>query len=375
VKRWVFKIAALLAGLAVGGCLMVVSGIIPIKASSGHWPITAWFLQFAKRRSVATYTLGLQAPALDELRLVLKGAGHYETGCRPCHGSPELRDPRIVQQMTPRPPYLPPRVSAWEPDELFYIVKHGIKFTGMPAWPALQRDDEVWAMVAFLRTLPTLDAAAYRRLVHGDATPSETVVPLHGLLEPAKVPHTVTASCARCHGVDGRGREAGAFPKLAGQRPTYLLASLEAFARGERHSGIMEPIAAGLSLEAMHEVARYYASLQEPLPSSPPQDATLAIERGQAIASRGIPHQRVPSCVDCHGPGATRRNPVYPELVGQYADYLVLQLELFNKERRGGTAYAHLMRTVAARLTSEQMRDVALYYASLTAARDRPARP
>jgi cytochrome c553 len=145
----------------------------------------------------------------------------------------------------------------------------------------------------------------------------------------------------------------------------YLLASLESFARGERHSGMMEPIAAGLSLEAMHEVSRYYASLPEPLPSSPPQGATAAIARGRAIASRGVPPQRVPACVACHGPGVSRRNPVYPELSGQYADYLVLQLELFKKARRGGSAYAHIMRAVAARLTSEQMRDVALYYASL----------
>ena len=371
-KHWACKIVALLTVLAVGGFLMAVSGIIPLKASSGHWPITTWLLELAKHRSVATHTLGLNAPALDAPQLVLKGAGHYETGCSPCHGSPELRHPRMVQQMLPPPPYLPPRLSAWEPAELFYIVKHGIKFTGMPAWPARQRDDEVWAMVAFLRALPTLDAAAYRRLVYGDAVPHETVVPLHGLLAPGKVPTAVTASCARCHGVDGRGRGIGAFPKLAGQRALYLLASLEAFARGERHSGMMEPIAAGLSFEAMREVARYYASLPEPWPSPPPQDAMLAFERGQAIASRGIPRQRVPACVACHGPGATHRNPVYPALAGQYADYLVLQLELFQKAHRGGSSYAHLMRVIAARLTAEQMRDVALYYASLPNIRTPP---
>jgi cytochrome c553 len=370
-RRW-FKIAALLAGLAVGGLLVVVSGIMPLKASSGHWPITAWFLHFAMRRSVTTHTLGVQAPALDAPRLVLQGAGHYETGCRPCHGSPNLPPPRIVQHMTPHPPSLPPRISAWEPAELFYIVKHGVKFTGMPAWPAQQRDDEVWSMVAFLRTLPELQAEEYQRLVHGEPNINGDDAQRRGLLGLEQAPRAVTASCGRCHGVDGRGRGAGAFPRLAGQRPTYLYAALQAYARGERQSGIMAPIAAGLSLYEMREVALYYGSLQEPSspPLSMPQASMSAIERGKAIASRGIPRQRVPACVACHGPGPTRRNPIYPILAGQFADYLVLQLELFNKGYRGGSAYAHLMRPVATRLTHEQMRDVALYYASLPTARD-----
>ena len=370
--RWVFRTGCAPCRLVIGGFLMVTTGIVPIKASTGHWPITAWFLHFAMRRSIATHTLGLAAPVLDDPRLVLQGAGHYETGCRPCHGSPQRPPPRIVQRMTPHPPYLPPLLATWKSRELFYIVKHGVKFTGMPAWPAPQRDDEVWSMVAFLRTLPNLDAEAYRQLVHGTATPPAIAAPIHGLLGPDQVPRMVTASCARCHGIEGHGRDGSTFPKLAGQRPAYLFASLQAFAHGERHSGMMAPVAAGLSLEEMHELALYYASLQGPPPLPPPQDAALAIERGQAIASRGIPPQRVPACAACHGPGATRRNSVYPALAGQNVDYLILQLELFKKEHRGGTAYAHLMRPVAARLTSAQMRDVALYYATLPASYERP---
>jgi cytochrome c553 len=343
-RRW-FKIAAL---LAVGGFVVAASGLVPIKASSGHWAITTWFLQFSKRRSVATHTLALTAPPLDNPDLVLRGAGHYETGCRPCHGSPGSR-PRIPQQMTPPPPYLPQVIPEWEPDELFYIVKHGIKFTGMPAWPAQQRDDEVWAMVAFLLTLPKLDAAAYRRLVDGESAAAAT-----------NPPPTVAESCGRCH-----GRGTGAFPRLEGQSPAYLLAALQSFARGERHSGIMEPIAAGLSPSEMQELARYYGHLESPAPP-PASELTPEIERGKAIASQGMPRQRVPSCVDCHGPGASRRNPIYPILGGQHADYLLLQLDLFKKRQRGGSSYAHLMHPVAAGLTPEQMQDVALYYASLT---------
>jgi hypothetical protein len=126
MKRRFFTIAVFLTALAVAGSLLVVSGLIPITASSGHWPITAWFLHFSLRRSVATYTLGLETPRLDEPKLVLKGAGHYETGCRPCHGSPASPPPRVLQHMHPPPPYLPPRIAAWQSAERFYIVKHGV---------------------------------------------------------------------------------------------------------------------------------------------------------------------------------------------------------------------------------------------------------
>jgi cytochrome c553 len=365
--------AVFLAVMAVGGFLLAASGVIPIKASSGHWAVTRWLLQFSKQRSVSTNSLGMDAPPLDEARLVLKGAGAYETNCLACHGSPSLPAPRVARGMTPPPPYLPPALSKYEDAEVFYIVKHGIKFTGMPAWPAQARDDEVWAMVAFLRALPRLDAGGYERLVRGGTGASVEVEPMPEMAGPRTVPRAIGSSCARCHGADGTGRGEGAFPKLAGQSPEYLSLSLEAYARAERHSGVMEPHAAGLSVEELRELARYYASLPKSPPPTPGQETLPALQRGEAIARRGVPARRVPSCVSCHGPGDAPRNPVYPDLTGQYADYLVLQLELFKRQHRGGTAYAHLMRTVAAQLTPEQMRDVALYYASLSSAREPPS--
>lgn len=360
LKRWLIEIAVILTVLGAGGLLIAASGIVPIKASGGHWRITEQFLHFSMKRSIATHSMGLKAPPLDDPALVLRGAGAYETSCRPCHGSPDLPHPRIAQWMLPPPPYLPPEISEWDPEGLFYIVKHGVKLTGMPAWPAQQRDDEVWAVVAFLLAFPELDAERYQRLVHGDA-PAAGAAPIQDLLGPASPPRAVLLTCGRCHGLDGQGR--GAFPRLAGQRPAYLHAALQAYARGKRHSGIMEPIAAALSPEEMRELARYYAGRPRLSPASPRRAA--AIERGRRIAHSGVPEKRVPSCADCHGPGAIRRNPAYPDLAGQDAGYLVLQLDLFKKEHRGGSAFAHLMRPVAARLTPEQMRDVAAYYASL----------
>ena len=152
------------------------------------------------------------------------------------------------------------------------------------------------------------------------------------------MPRAIVESCARCYGKEGFGRGVGAFPKLAHQNFEYLYFSLQAYRRGERHSGVMGPVAVALNDQEIQEISRYYADLT----------------------------------TKCYGPAESRRNPAYPKIAGQYADYLNLQLELFKKGSRGGTAYSHLMTHVAVNLTPEQMKDVALYYSSL--ANEGPAR-
>ncbi len=367
LKARFLKWATILVALGALGFLVAVSGIIPIKASSGHWPITAWFLHFSMRRSIATHSLTIKVPELNDPALILKGAGHYETGCRPCHGSPDFKTPPVFQAMTPHPPYLPPRIPNWDSEDLFYIVKHGVKFTGMPAWPTLKRDDEVWAMVAFLRQFPKLSTAEYKELVYGTAKPEHYAMPMPSYTEPISAEKIALASCARCHGVDGLGRGTGAFPKLAGQSPVYLQNALEAYASGNRYSGVMQPVAERLSPEAIQALALHYTALPAKVSESlsVPAGAAAAIERGREIAHRGIREQHIPSCVDCHGPGATRRKPAYPLIQGQYADYLYLQLMLFKEKNRGGSEYKHIMNRVANGLSEQQMRDVAAYYASL----------
>jgi cytochrome c553 len=363
VKR---QILVLLLGLGVVGSIIVVSGVTPITASSGHWSITERFLGFAMRRSVATHSLGIEVPPLDDPDLVLRGATHYEVGCRSCHGSPGMRPPRIPRAMTPHPPDLISVVRERRARELFYVVKHGVKFTGMPAWPAQQRDDEVWSVVAFLQKLPDLDEHAYQGLIGGELPATAPIESLGGARAvPEAPPRAAAEMCARCHGVDGVGRD-GAFPRLAGQRREYLQRALEAYASGERHSGTMEPIAAGLGAEQLRELARHYSELAPPSPDIGNEPDLAAIDRGRTIAHDGVPAQRVPSCVDCHAQQGTRPQGAYPTLAAQPADYIVLQLELFARGHRGGSDHAHLMQAVAPRLTPQQMRDVALFFESLT---------
>jgi len=363
------QLGVTIGGLIVIGLvvstLVVVSGIVPIKASSGHWPITKWFLQFSKNRSVATHSQAIEPPPLDDPARVLRGAGHFETACARCHGSP-LRDRSpVALASTPTPPKLPPLIQKREPRELFYVVKHGILFTGMPAWPAQSRDDEVWDMVAFLIQLPAMDDQAYRDLVFLESnSDAESVIPHKGM--------GPVETCQRCHGDEGTGRGQGAFPHLAGQNEQYIRSALDAYATGERNSGVMQTVAAVLTSQERQAFAAHFAEL-EPASSTGDDSADdtsaeeeASIARGREIVEKGIPAENVPSCKDCHGPDGSIVSNRYPLLAGQPASYIQRQLELFHDQRRGGGPAANLMEPVASGLPQESFRDVARYYESLT---------
>ncbi|MEO3433640.1 c-type cytochrome [Inquilinus sp. CAU 1745] len=350
-----------IVALGVGGFLFAWSGLFNIAASTGHWPITDWFLHFTMRSSVRTHALGIETPPLDDPALVQRGAGHYATGCAPCHGGATSHDSPVAESMTPPPPFLVQRIDEWEPHQLFWIVKHGVKYTGMPSWPAHGRDDEVWAVVAFLKALPDLEAEEYRRLAWGveDASAGG------GLDDLQAGPRDALQGCARCHGLDGAGGAPGAFPLIAGQTERYLLNTLHAFADGTRNSGIMESAVAGLSDESLRALAGHYAAapLSE-APSSSPAADPESVARGQEIATEGIPSEGVPACLSCHAGDPAERHPAYPNLFGQDAGYLARQLTLWQEDSRGGGPYAHIMETIAKRLSPEDIEDAAAYFST-----------
>jgi cytochrome c553 len=352
--------------LSLGGFAVAVSGLMPLRASTGHWAVTRWLLVFSKERSIVTHSALIDAPPLDGRARLVRGAAHYDRGCSPCHGSVLGRIPRVAEAMLPPPPYLPPRVSRWSPAQLFYLVKHGLKFTGMPAWPAAGRDDEVWDVVAFLRALPGMGADDYRRLASAAAAAGNAQDDLRALgdTEPVdrEAPDVIRDSCAQCHGMDGAGRD-DAFPVLAAQRAEYMENALRAYRDRRRHSGVMGAVAANLSDAEAAAAARYYAGLSRIDKRVSPSAAS--IERGREIAAHGLQARKVPACIECHGPSAVPKNPAYPILAGQPAAYLRLQLLLLQQGARGGSEYVHLMRSFVGRLHAEEIAALAEYFSSI----------
>lgn len=364
-RSWIQRLkelAWLAVFLLVAGIVVVVSGIAPIEASSGHWPITHWFLKFASTRAVAFHSMGVETPDLDRAGLIELGAASYEMNCRWCHGSPLERRPPVPIGSTPTPPYLPETVERWEPRELFYIVKHGIKFTGMPAWPALQRDDEIWAVVAFLRKLPEMTAESYQTSIEmEDASEDPT-------------PRQLAVRCGVCHRADGSENPSDQVPKLNAQSGDYLAAELRAYKAGQRHSGVMQPIAARLTEADIVRLAEYYSSKPDNVkPTEMPErdtrlddeSATTNAVNAQELIYFGNQRLKIPACAECHGPGESQLHAEYPRLSGQPARFIESQLELFANRQRGGDAQAKIMHPIADKLKAEQRHAIAVWYAAL----------
>ncbi|PLU74439.1 cytochrome C, partial [Sinorhizobium medicae] len=149
------KVAGLGTGLLiVVGAVFVLSGVYNVAASKDHLRITTWILTLIRERSIATRSFKIEVPALDDESKIRLGASHYEGGCVPCHNRPGEEINPIVSGMLPPPPNLLEIGKHRPPEKIFWIVKHGLKYTGMPAWTNVLRDDEVWALTAFLASLP-----------------------------------------------------------------------------------------------------------------------------------------------------------------------------------------------------------------------------
>ena len=358
MKRWRhwLRIAAVLIVVAIGGgFLFAWSGLYNVGASRGHFAITEWVLAFVMENSVETRApLVEDPPALDNPDLIRLGAAHFQIECASCHGAPGVAPNPVMQVALPPAPDLLAVDREWSDKQLFWIVQHGIKYTGMPAWPTLQRDDEVWAVVAFLKQLGGLDAVSYRNLIKGgqDDVENRRRVAAENLPD-------IAESCLGCHGTADSAPISGLVPSLQGQSSDFLAAALTAFRDGSRPSGIMQPMAAALAEDETRRLAEFYAGLRRP---ERPVNPAPASEPGRTIAVDGIPGSEVPPCLSCHGQDA---DPSFPRLAGQNKAYLVNQLRLWKKGINTVTPGADIMAPIAQRLHEAEIEAVAAYFAGL----------
>lgn len=165
MKKMIVSLMVIAAALLLGLGL-VYSGIFNVAADEPHWAITGRLIERARERSIHVRAHHVAAPAtLDDPELLAMGAEHYAEMCTGCHLAPELNDTELRAGLYPKPPSLAEHGAHRSAGETFWIIKHGLKMTGMPAWGVTHDDRSIWGMVAFLRRLPELSPAQYEALV------------------------------------------------------------------------------------------------------------------------------------------------------------------------------------------------------------------
>ena len=170
MKRVTLVVAGVLAVGAVAVLTIAYTGAYNVAADDPHWDLTSRALAWSRDRAIAVRSGDVVAPDLTDPDLIALGAEHYAAMCEGCHLTPGGRDNELRQGLYPKPPDLS-KDRQRQPAETFWIVKHGIKMSGMPAWGVTHDDESIWGLVAFLQQLPTLDAEAYQALtrVGGDS--------------------------------------------------------------------------------------------------------------------------------------------------------------------------------------------------------------
>lgn len=162
-KHVVATTVALAGAAVVAGALVVWSGRYDFAADEPH---TSWVLSLIERardRSITSHAAGIVVPDLGDPTRALQGAGNYDAMCAGCHLAPGAPESELSRGLYPAPPALAKEGIA--PAEAFWVIKHGVKASGMPAWGKSMGDEDVWNLVAFLQQLPRLDAAKYREMV------------------------------------------------------------------------------------------------------------------------------------------------------------------------------------------------------------------
>lgn len=153
---------AVLAGAgSLAGAVTVYGGLYNVAATSSHLRPTYALLETALEHSVRLRARHIEPPPLDSPELLERGAACFRDHCVQCHGAPGVAPGEFSKSLQPVPVSLIDSARHWRARELYWITRHGIKMSGMPAWEYHLADADLWGLVAFLTQLPAMSTRVY----------------------------------------------------------------------------------------------------------------------------------------------------------------------------------------------------------------------
>lgn len=163
MKRSVCAAILVVGIFAIAIAAYVYTGQYDVGADTPHWAVTFKALEIVRNRSIATRARNIAVPNLSDPQLVLKGAGQYAAMCVNCHLAPGLENSEIRPGLYPQPPNL--SKVRLDPRVAFWVTKHGLKMSAMPAWGLGHDDAALWSIIAFVTKLPDLSEQEYKDIV------------------------------------------------------------------------------------------------------------------------------------------------------------------------------------------------------------------
>ena len=162
--RFLTVIGALAIIVAIAAAAFFFGGFYSVSATEPDNGAVAWMVTHVRQASIARHATETPPGLLDDLATIRAGAHAFaERGCVGCHGGPGVSWAKFSEGLNPSPPDLKDVVGDLEPRELFWVIKNGIRMTGMPSFGAAGvPDQEIWSIAAFLKKLPTVSDADFK---------------------------------------------------------------------------------------------------------------------------------------------------------------------------------------------------------------------
>ncbi len=269
---------ALVAAGALVAAAVVYGGLYDVAATKQHLQPIHTIMETAMRQSVRLRARNIAEPALADDRMIARGAACFRDKCVQCHGAPGVAQGDIGKSMQPLPGPLVDARHHWRPRELYWVTRHGIKMSGMPAWEMRLTEAQLWDVVAFMQRLPDLNAPQYAEWVArapgapacGRDTAEAPVSAIADVERGQRALHQ--HACSACHiipGVTGSNVHVG--PSLEGVGGRTLIAGIlpntpENLARWIRETQKQKPGTAmpqlGVPEQDARDMAAYLGTLR-----------------------------------------------------------------------------------------------------------------
>ena len=165
MKKFIAGILFTVFILIIAGIIYILSGSYDVSQLSPHGPIAKWVVEKTMMHSIKKRIKNIVVPDLNDTAKIAVGFRHYDEMCVVCHLAPGMKESEIGKGLYPEPPEFTNKENIPDARGGFWIIKNGIKMTGMPAFSPTHKEEEIWAIVAFLvNRMPGLSEADYNSM-------------------------------------------------------------------------------------------------------------------------------------------------------------------------------------------------------------------